>query len=141
MELWRVTRNQCTVSRAEGRNLMVISRNLSHRITTLAVLFSGFITGCTINESVGPEGRPGAPGNANVFSLGLRFEMIDAEINGTVASAQYTVPDLSISVVDEGAVLLFFRDQETWTAMPYTFGVESVEVPAVDIYRVIWIRV
>ena len=28
--------------------------------------------------------------------------------------------------------LLFFRDQGTWTAMPYTFGVESPDLPAVD---------
>ena len=58
--------------------------------------------------------------------------MLDASINGAVASVQYEVPDLIASVVDEGAVLLFFRDQGTWTAMPYTFGVESLDVPAVD---------
>jgi len=27
---------------------------------------------------------------------------------------------------------MFFRDQGTWTAMPYTFGVESQDLPAVD---------
>lgn len=86
-------------------------------------------SGCVIEESVGPEGPPG---NANVFSLNFEFNMADADINGTVASVQYNVPDINSLVVDEGAVLLFFRDQGTWTAMPYTFGVESPDLPAVD---------
>ena len=88
--------------------------------------------GCTVNESMGPRGLEGPPGNANVFSLNFDFLMADAVLNGTVASVQYDVPDLGVSVVDDGAVLMFFRDQGTWTAMPYTFGVESSEVPAVD---------
>jgi len=89
-------------------------------------------TGCIIEDSVGPEGPQGPPGNANVFSLGFDFFLSDAVINGAVASVQYDIPDLTANVVDEGAILLFFRDQGTWTAMPYTFGVESVDLPAVD---------
>ena len=89
-------------------------------------------TGCVIEEGVGPEGPQGAPGNANVFSLNFDFLLADASINGTVASVQYDVPDITSLVVDEGAVLMFFRDQGTWTAMPYTFGVESADLPAVD---------
>jgi len=87
------------------------------------------MSGCVIEEGVGPEGPPG---NANVFSLNFDFLVADASINGSVASVQYNVPDISPLVVDEGAVLLFFRDQGTWTAMPYTFGVESPDLPAVD---------
>jgi hypothetical protein len=94
-----------------------------------ASLFVISMSGCVIEESVGPQGPPG---NANVFSLNFNFLMSDAEVNGTVASVQYNVPDISPLVVDEGAVLLFFRDQGTWTAMPYTFGVESPDLPAVD---------
>ncbi|MBT3449207.1 MAG: hypothetical protein HOC28_02685 [Bacteroidetes Order II. Incertae sedis bacterium] len=86
-------------------------------------------TGCVIEEGVGPEGPPG---NANVFSLNFDFLLADAVINNTVASVQYDVPDITPLVVDEGAVLMFFRDQGTWTAMPYTFGVESADLPAVD---------
>jgi hypothetical protein len=95
----------------------------------LAVIFTGLLTGCTIEEGIGPQGPPG---NANVFSFGLQFRLDDAVINETVASVQYTVPELTPYVVDEGAVLLFFRDQGTWTAMPYTYGVESLDLPAVD---------
>lgn len=93
----------------------------------LAILAT--LSGCIIEESVGPQGPPG---NANVFTLNIAFDMDQASFNGSVASVQYDVPDLTVSVVDEGAILMFFRDQGTWTAMPYTFGVESPDLPAVD---------
>ena len=89
------------------------------------------IAGCS-EGPVGPVGPEGAPGNANVFSTNLLFSMSDATINGAVASVQYEVPGITPSVVDEGAVLLFFREQGTWTAMPYTFGIESPTLEAVD---------
>lgn len=89
-------------------------------------------SGCIIEESVGPVGPQGPAGNANVFSHNFLLTMDDATFNGTVASVQFEVPDLNASVVDDGAILMFFRDQGTWTAMPYTFGVESQDLPAVD---------
>lgn len=70
--------------------------------------------------------------NDSVRSYTFSFSPDDAEINGAVASVQYDVPAITPRVVDEGAVLMYFRDQGTWTAMPYTFGVESPELPAVD---------
>lgn len=94
-----------------------------------ALLVLSTLGGCIIEESVGPQGPPG---NANVFTLNMAFDLDQASFNGSVASVQYDVPDLTVSVVDEGAILLFFRDQGTWTAMPYTFGVESADLPAVD---------
>jgi hypothetical protein len=78
-------------------------------------------TGCVLEESVGPSGPQGPPGNANVFTLNFDFFVNDAAINGNVASVQYDVPDITLGVVQDGAVLLYFRDQGTWTAMPYTF--------------------
>jgi hypothetical protein len=42
------------------------------------------------------------------------------------------VPAITPSVVDGGAVLAFFREQGTWTAMPYTFAEESPDLAAVD---------
>ncbi|ARA92057.1 hypothetical protein AWN76_001990 [Rhodothermaceae bacterium RA] len=80
----------------------------------------------------GPVGPPGPPGNANVFSLTFLFTMDDASISGPVASVGYEVPAITPSVVDDGAVLLYFREQGTWTAMPYTFADESPDLPAVD---------
>ncbi len=78
------------------------------------------------------EGPVGPPGNANVHAITFDFIMDDAVINGPVASVQYDVPSITPSVVDGGAVLAYFREQGTWTAMPYTFGEESPDLPAVD---------
>lgn len=100
----------------------------SVKLILLVILATGGAA-CIVEESTGPQGPPG---NANVFSLNFDFLLADAVFNGTVASVQYDIPDISVSVVDEGAVLMFFRDQGTWTGMPYTYGVESLDVPAVD---------
>lgn len=99
--------------------------------TFLIAAFLLLATGCERGPA-GPVGPRGSNGNANVFSTNFTFSMQDATINGTVASVQYDVPGITASVVDEGAVLLFFREQGTWTAMPYTYGVESTTVEAVD---------
>jgi hypothetical protein len=104
-------------------------RTMKNVILLAAIVFLPALSGCIIEESVGPQGPPG---NANVFTLNIPFDMDQASFNGSVASVQYDVPDLTTSVVDEGAILMFFRDQGTWTAMPYTFGVESPDLPAVD---------
>ncbi|PIQ62539.1 MAG: hypothetical protein COV99_06200 [Bacteroidetes bacterium CG12_big_fil_rev_8_21_14_0_65_60_17] len=100
------------------------------RIPVLLLALS--LAACNMETGTGPTGPPGPPGNANVFSLNFVFSMDDAEVNGSVASVQYDVPDLTPLVVDEGGVLMFFRDQGTWTAMPWTIGVESADLPAVD---------
>lgn len=83
--------------------------------------------GC--DSGVGPPGRDG---NANVFSHTVTFSMDRAAFTDRFASMQFEVPDITDSVVDEGAVLAFFREEDTWTAMPYTFGIESPDLPAVD---------
>lgn len=96
---------------------------------TLAVLVAALsLTACE-DDVVGP---PGPPGNANVRAYTFTFTPRSAQINDAVASVQYEVPAITPLVVDEGAVLMYFRDQGTWTAMPYTFGVESADLPAVD---------
>ncbi len=100
------------------------------RITVAVLALS--LAACNVDTGSGPVGPPGPPGNANVFSLNFFFSMDDAAINGSVASVQYDVPDLTPLVVDEGGILMFFRDQGTWTAMPWTVGVESADLPAVD---------
>lgn len=103
-----------------------------NRLVTIGAALTLFVaSGCEVN-TVGVEGPPGPPGNANVFTVNFTFSMADAVINDNVASVQYDVPGLTPSVVDEGAVLMFFREQDTWTAMPYTFAVESPDLPAVD---------
>jgi hypothetical protein len=91
----------------------------------LSLALVSMTAGCIIDETVGPSGPQGPDGNANVFTLNFDFLMADAAINGNVASVQFDVPDITVGVVDEGALLLFFRDQGTWTAMPYTFYTDA----------------
>lgn len=89
----------------------------------LALILSLALTGCTIESN-----RRGA----DVLSVNLRFSFNDASYVGAVASASYSMPEISRSVVEHGAVLLYFREQGTWTALPYSFGVESPDLAAVD---------
>jgi hypothetical protein len=70
--------------------------------------------------------------DTEVASVPLVFRFNDASFNGAVASIQYTMPEISQPVVDHGVVMVYFRDQGTWSALPYAFGVESGELPAVD---------
>lgn len=67
-----------------------------------------------------------------VRSINFTFSMDDASFNGNVASVGYDVPELDARVVAGGAVLAFFREQNTWTAMPYTFAVDNPDIQAVD---------
>lgn len=80
----------------------------------------------------GDDGPTGPERNATVHTITVDFEMADASISGPVASVQYDVPSITPGVVDNGAVLAFFWEQGTWTAMPYTFAEESPDFAAVD---------
>lgn len=99
-------------------------RVLHTTAAAVALLFS--VSAC---DGDGPSG-PGR--EASVETLTFNFFMSDASFNGPVASVQYDVPPITPSVVDNGAVLAFFREQGTWTAMPYTFAEESPDLAAVD---------
>lgn len=105
-----------------------ISRPAMNTIRTslLAIVLFVTLSACDDDDPVGPGG------NADVFAMTVDFFMEDASFNGPVASVQYDVPAITPRVVDEGAVLAYFREQGTWTAMPYTFGEESPDLPAVD---------
>lgn len=92
---------------------------------TLVVLLG--VSACGDDDPVGPE-----PGTARVQAFSFDFTMDDAVINGPVASSQFDVPAITANVADNGAVLAYFREQGTWTAMPYTFGEESADLAAVD---------
>jgi hypothetical protein len=67
-----------------------------------------------------------------VSSVNLNFRMRDATVTRPYASVQYEVPAITQSVVNNGAVLAYFREQDTWTALPYTFAYESADFDAVD---------
>ena len=92
-------------------------------VYALLALCSMFLTGCIVEAD---------DEKTEVRSVEFVFSMGDAVINGDVASAQFSVPAINPAVVDNGAVIAYFREQGTWTAMPFTFAVESPELPAVD---------
>jgi hypothetical protein len=71
-------------------------------------------------------------GNAGVYSFPITFDVNGASLNENVLSEQFDVPDITQNVVNNGAVLVYFEEQGTWTAMPYTYGVESATEPLVD---------
>lgn len=81
-------------------------------------------------------GCDGGPGNrydrAGVHSIDFTFDVDNAVKNGNVLSEQIDIPSLTQRVVDQGAVLVYFEEQGTWTALPYTYGVESSTEPLVD---------
>lgn len=97
------------------------------RSTSFAVL-ALLLIGC----DQGPPGPPGPPGDPAVYSFQVDFFLDEAAFNGNVASVQYEAPEITRDAVRNGAVLAYFREQETWTAMPYTYGVESPDLEAVD---------
>ena len=90
----------------------------------LSFMCTFLLTGCIVEADDDPE--------IDFGSVEFVFSMSDAVINGDVASAQFNVPAINRAVVENGAVLAYFREQGTWTAMPFTFGVESPDLPAVD---------
>lgn len=99
--------------------------------SVFAALVLVVLGGCD-QGPVGPPGPPGPPGDPAVFSFTVDFLLEDATINGSVASVQYDAPEITPSVVQDGVVMAYFREQGTWTALPYTYGVESPDLPAVD---------
>ncbi len=97
--------------------------HLTPILFVLMALGSMVMTGCVFEAD---------KDRVEVRSLEVLFTMDDAVINGPVASAQYGVPGITPEVTDFGVVMAYFREQGTWTAMPYTFGEESPDLPAVD---------
>lgn len=105
-----------------------IMKNLlrkKHLFLNIPLLLSLFLlSGCIIDSNKDDR--------TELYPLEFVFSMNDAVINGDVASVQFTTGAVTPNVVDNGAVLAYFREQGTWTAMPYTFGIESPDLLAVD---------
>lgn len=93
-------------------------------LTPFILVFAILAAGC--EYPVKPQG------DAGVISFPLTFRFADARFDGNVASVQFDAPEITRGVVEHGAVLVYFRDQGTWTAMPFTIGVEALHVEAVD---------
>ena len=68
----------------------------------------------------------------DIYSTQFDFTPSSATLNGSVLSQQFNVPAIDASVVDAGAVLLYYREQNSWTAMPYTYAVDDPAQKAVS---------
>ena len=94
---------------------------------SLVAIFAVAAAGC--------DGSDPIAGDAGIVSVNdFTFNPATGTLNDNVVSQQFTVPAIDLNVVEHGAVLAYFREQGTWTAMPFTYGVESAdpELPAVD---------
>lgn len=70
-----------------------------------------------------------------IITLTDSFSLNEPDVVFTdfVANLRYTVPLVTSNVVANGAVLVFLRDLEnTWAALPYTYGIEAPDQPVVD---------
>lgn len=105
---------------------------MRHLIRSIFVVLLITLLGGCDQGPPGPQGPQGPPGDPAVISFTVDFLLADADFNGSVASVAYDAPEITRRVVREGAVMAYFREQETWTALPYTYGVESEDVEAVD---------
>lgn len=90
-------------------------------------LVFGLLVGCDSNDPAEPPRR-----GAGVLTFEVDFRTDEAALAGSFASAAFEAPEISPGVVADGAVLAYYREGGTWTALPYTYGVESPDVPAVD---------
>lgn len=93
------------------------------------LLVAVLATGCDDDDPVGPE-----PPRDNVISFEVDFDPAsgDAILDQTVATIDYDAPEITPAVVEGGFVTAYMFEQDTWTALPFTYGVESPDVPAVD---------
>lgn len=92
-------------------------------IFSILVLFALILStsGCD-DDTVGPD-------NAGVFSFSTSFDLVRADRNGNFATEVYDVVDITPAVVDFGAVLVYYRFENTWNPLPFTFGVEAADDP------------
>jgi hypothetical protein len=76
----------------------------------------------------GPQGPQGTPGTANViFSEWVALSELEAASDTTVVGRNYRkydlpAPDLSQDIIDEGAILVYFRLSGVVLQLPSTFG-------------------
>jgi len=67
--------------------------------------------------------------DTDVYVTEVDFNVASATLNGTVLSQQFAVPAIDNNAA---AVLAYFYEQGTWTAMPYTYAVDDAQLQAVS---------
>ena len=93
----------------------------------LALIVALVIAGCDSSgyDESGRE-RPA------LRSFVVDFRLEEATFEGPFATVTYDAPEITSRVARSGLVAAYVREEDTWTALPYTYGVESEDVPAVD---------
>jgi len=82
----------------------------------------------------GPQG-PSGPAGALVETVEVEFDANAASVSedNLVLFQNYDFPEITESVDNNGFVQAYYlAENDTWTAMPFTFGDESPDVDAVD---------
>jgi len=82
----------------------------------------------------GPQG-PRGPAGALVETFEVEFDADAASVSEDelVLFQNYDFPEITESVENNGFVQAYYlAENDTWTAMPYTFGDESPDINAVD---------
>lgn len=106
----------------------------------LLFVFALFTAGC--EGPTGPRGPqgpqgPSGPAGALVQSFEVTFDVdantVSLSEDGLVLFQNYEFPEITESVERNGFVQAYYlASNDTWTALPYTFGDESPDINAVD---------
>lgn len=88
--------------------------------SALLLAFATVFAACDMGHTVN---------NTDAYITEVQFDVSKATLNGTVLSQQYSVPAIDNSAA---AVLCYFYEQGTWTAMPYTYAVDDAKLQAVS---------
>jgi hypothetical protein len=92
--------------------------------TIIAILvFSLAFTGCQKKGDIGPAGKDGKDGNANM-SHSSPFIITNFTYNSTTKqyAASLTQASITQQVVDGGIVALYLQDASSWLALPINTG-------------------
>jgi hypothetical protein len=106
---------------------------------SLLALGAVALVGCDNDDY---ERRPPPRDQVDVRDFEVEFDVDEADFEGAIASAAFEAPELTPEVVDNGLVMAYVRvtnvfGDDTWRALPYTYGVEfedpdTDEEPPVD---------
>lgn len=100
-------------------------KNLNRGLLALLVVSTIWMAACDGSDDV----------ETDILTLTDTFSLNDSDVSFTdfVANIRYSVSAVTANVVANGAVLVFIEDLEgTWTALPYSYGIEAPDQPVVD---------
>ncbi len=104
------------------------SRTLALRLLAAAPLagLSLSLTACDTNSYTAAD--------VDVYSTEFTASLQSAPADGKFRIVEFDVPAINNGVVNAGMVMAYFYDETsgTWTAMPYTYGIDNSTLQATD---------